>query len=60
MKNTAGILVFSIIAAIIYGVIFSISYPLVQIDGNMISLFAILGIATTLICIGVWRAVVKK
>jgi hypothetical protein len=60
MKYTTGFLVFSVIAAVAYGVIFSMVYPLVQIDGNMISLFALLGVATTLICIGVWRAVIRK
>jgi hypothetical protein len=57
MKSTATIFVFSIIVAIIYGVIFSYVYPLVQIDGGLVSLFAILGVATSLLLIGAWKII---
>jgi hypothetical protein len=59
MKFATGIVVFSIIVATIYGVIFSFVYPLVEIDGSLISLFAILGLATSLLCVGLWKAAFK-
>jgi hypothetical protein len=59
MTFAAATLVFSIIIATFYGVIFSSAYPLVRIDGSLISLFAILGLATVLIVAGLWRAIRK-
>jgi hypothetical protein len=55
MKFAAGIVVFSIILATIFGVAFSMVYPLVEIDGNLITLFAVLGLAASLICVGLWK-----
>jgi len=60
MKIAAGIVIFSIVFAIAYGVFFSIVYPLTTISNALVSLFAILGLATSLIIAGVWAAVAKK
>jgi hypothetical protein len=55
MKFAAGFIVFSILFATAYGAIYSIVYPLVSIDGSLLSLFAILGLATTLILAAIFR-----
>jgi hypothetical protein len=55
MRSAAGFFIFSIIAAMVYGLIFSGLYPLVEIDGSLISLFVLLGLATTLVCSGAFR-----
>jgi hypothetical protein len=51
--------VFSILTATAYGVIFSIEYPRTEISENpgLITLFGLLGIATTLIGYGLTRLV---
>jgi uncharacterized membrane protein YagU involved in acid resistance len=60
MKVAAGITIFSIVFAIVYGVVFAIVYPLTTISNALVSLFAILGLATSLILAAVWAAVAKK
>jgi TIR domain len=55
MKYAAGFVVFSILVATIYGVIFSGIYPLVDIDESLISLFILLGLVTSLTCVGIFR-----
>ena len=60
MKVAAGIIVGAVIFATIYGVIFSIIYPLVETAGPLIGLFAILGLATSLIFAGIWKAITKR
>jgi hypothetical protein len=60
MKVAAGVVVFSMLFATIYGVAFATVYPLVEIDGNMIGLFALLGLVTSLVFAGIWAAFTKK
>jgi hypothetical protein len=45
--NDIGVaLVTSIIVATLYGVIFSLEYPLVKIDAGLVSLFSVAGLFT--------------
>lgn len=60
MKFAAGTIVFSIIFATIYGVIFSIVYPLTQISSGIVTLCAVLGLATCLVAAGIWKAITKE
>jgi hypothetical protein len=57
VKSIGALTVFSIIVATAYGVLFSIAYPLVKIDGNLIALFAILGVATCMAIAGIWKLI---
>lgn len=60
MKFGVGVLVFSIVLGILYGVVFKSFYPLVPIDAGIASLFAISGLATALLGTGLWRVYTKK
>lgn len=60
MKFGAIMMVFSIVVAVVYGVIFSSVYPEVQIDGSIVALCAISGIVTCLMAVGVWKLLVKQ
>jgi hypothetical protein len=59
MKFGVYLTVFSILIAVGYGVAFSYAHPLTPIDGGLVSLAVILGLATCLILAGVWRVLVK-
>jgi hypothetical protein len=52
MRIGLAVLVFAIVFATAYGVIFSFVYPLVPLDGSLISLFALAGVATCLVFMG--------
>src|SRR5262249_22079118 len=58
MKFTT-VTAFSILVAIGYGVLFSYMYPLVPIDGGLVGLCAILGLATSLLAVAAWKFFVK-
>jgi hypothetical protein len=60
MKFSVGVLVFSIVLGTIYGVLFNIYYPLVSMDAGIVLLCGVLGLATTLIVMGLWKAIRKK
>lgn len=60
MKATAEVVIASIILATVYGVVFSIVYPLVAITAGIMALCAFAGLATTLILGGLWRAIRRK
>jgi hypothetical protein len=60
MKLASGIAIFSTILATLYGVLFSFLYPLVKIDVNLISLFAVLGLATSMGLVGIWKTLGGK
>ena len=60
MKTFTGIVIFAILLAAAYGVLFSTYYPLVPIDGRILATFAFLGVATSVVLIGLWRAVRGK
>jgi hypothetical protein len=55
MKAGAVLLVFSTLTAVIYAVLFRTLYPSVVLDGDIISLCALAGIATCLIIAGIWK-----
>jgi uncharacterized membrane protein (DUF106 family) len=60
MKASVGIVIFSIVVAAIYGVLFSIFYPLVSIDGSILATFAFAGLVTSLIVAGLWNLIRRK
>ena len=55
----ATVTIFSILVAIGYGVLFSYMYPLVPIDGGLVGLWTILGLATSLMALPAWRFLAK-
>jgi hypothetical protein len=55
MKFSATLLAFSSLLAVIYGVLFSVSYPLVEISGGIVALCALLGLVTCLALIAIWN-----
>jgi hypothetical protein len=59
MKVGLGLIVFSTLAAVGYGVAFSFIYPLTPIDGGLASLVAVLGLATCLVLAGLWKLLGK-
>lgn len=54
------VLVLAIAMAVGYGVVFSLGYPLVQVDASIAALCAMLGLLTALAIAGTWKAVTKK
>jgi uncharacterized membrane protein len=56
MKVGANLLAATLVA-IIYGVLFSISYPDVEISSGIAALCALLGLATCLAISGLWKFV---
>jgi uncharacterized membrane protein YagU involved in acid resistance len=60
MKFGAIMTIFSIVVAVIYGVMFSTIYPEVQIDGGIVALCAISGLVTCLMAAGIWKLLVKQ
>jgi hypothetical protein len=59
MKYVVNLVVFSIVAAVGYGVVFSHAYPLSPIDGALVSLAAVLGLATCLLLTGILKLLAK-
>lgn len=57
MKFGAVVVVFSTVLAIGYGVLFSFTYPLVQMSGAIVSLCALAGLVTCLGVMALWRTV---
>jgi hypothetical protein len=57
VKLGAALLVFSTVVAIIYGVLFSITYPRVEINGGIVALCALFGLVTCLAAVGLWKLV---
>jgi hypothetical protein len=49
VKFSATVFILTIIISVMYIVIFSIIYPLVEITGGIVGLFSILGLATSLV-----------
>jgi hypothetical protein len=52
MNALVGIIVFAILMATAYGVVFSAVYPLIPISGEIVTLCAIFGVATCLTAMG--------
>ena len=59
MKFGIYLSVFSIVAAVAYGVAFSYTYPLVQITEGLIVLSTVLGLATCLVVVATWKFIEK-
>lgn len=57
MKFGANIVIFSTVLAIAYGVLFSYTYPLVDVTSGIVSLCALSGLVTCLAITALWRAV---
>jgi hypothetical protein len=57
MNILVGVVVFSILAATVYGVVFSTAYPLIPISSKIVTLCAILGLATCLSALGIWKKI---
>ncbi len=57
MNFVVGITVFSVLLATAYGVLFSIEYPLITISSEMVTLCAVLGVATCLVAVGIWKKI---
>jgi len=59
VKYWVYFIVFSILVAVAYGVVFSYAYPLVSSDQSLVSLFAILGAATCSLIMCLWNFIKK-
>jgi hypothetical protein len=57
MKFGAALLAFATAVATVYGVLFSITYPRVEIDGGIIALCALFGLLTCLAAVALWKLV---
>jgi hypothetical protein len=57
VKLGAIVIVLTIVISVIYGVLFSMIYPRVEVDGNIIGLFAILGLVTSFIIMSLFRGI---
>jgi hypothetical protein len=60
MQSAVGIITAAIISAAIYGVLFSVIYPYTPVSDALVTLFAVAGLATSLIISGIWRAVRRR
>jgi hypothetical protein len=52
MQRTLIVIFLAIAIAVGYGVVFSVTYPLVSPDGSLAALFAVLGLLTALAITG--------
>jgi hypothetical protein len=59
MKYSSTLLAFAALIAIVYGVVFSRSYPLVEITPAIVMLCALLGIVTCLTLAAIWNAFMR-
>jgi hypothetical protein len=60
MKYSSTLLAFAALFAIVYGVLFSRTYPRVDISGGIISLCAFLGLVTCLSLAAIWSAFMQR
>jgi len=60
MKYSPTLLAFAALLAIVYGVLFSLSYPLVEISGGIVALCVLLGIVTCLAIATIWNALTRS
>ena len=59
MKYSPTLLAFAALLAIVYGVLFSVTYPLVEISGGIVALCVLLGIVTCLALAAIWNALMR-
>ena len=55
MKIGLGLTISTVVLAVVYGVIFSRIYPLVEIDGGIVALCVVLALATSLVAFAIVR-----
>jgi len=55
MKFGATLTAFATVVAIIYGVLFSVTYPRVEIDSGVVMLCALFGFVTCLAAVAIWN-----
>jgi hypothetical protein len=60
MKYSSTLLAFAALFATVYGVLFSKSYPDVEITIAIVSLCALLGLVTCLILAAIWNAFMRS
>jgi hypothetical protein len=60
MKYSPTLLAFAALFAIVYGVLFSRTYPLVDISGGIVALCAFLGLVTCLSLAAIWNAFMQR
>jgi hypothetical protein len=60
MKYSPTLLAFAALLAIVYGVLFSYTYPLVEISGGIVALCVLLGIVTCLSIAAIWNALTRQ
>jgi uncharacterized membrane protein YagU involved in acid resistance len=60
MKVSAALVIFSIVLATVYGVLFSIVYPRVAINGSILATLAFAGLVTSLVLVGLWAVIRRK
>jgi hypothetical protein len=60
MKNAATLVIFATVLGTIYGVLFSLYYPLVKIDAGIVLLCAFLGLISAMIAIWIWKLIARK
>jgi len=59
MKYSPTLLAFAALLAIVYGVLFSMTYPLVEISAGIVALCVLLGIVTCLALAAIWNALMR-
>lgn len=57
MTTIVYVTVLSVALAVSCGVVFSIVYPMVPVDGRLVSLFAMIGLAASLSIFGLCRTI---
>jgi hypothetical protein len=57
MKFGAALLASATCVAIVYGVLFSVTYPRVEINSGIAALCALAGLVTCLAAVGLWKLV---
>jgi hypothetical protein len=60
MKMSVAIVILAILAATVYGVLFSIVYQRVTVDASIVATLAFAGLVTSLAIVGLWTAIRKK
>jgi hypothetical protein len=59
MKYSPALLAFAALLAIVYGVLFSVSYPLVEISGGIVALCVLMGVVTCLAVAAIWNVLMR-
>jgi hypothetical protein len=60
MKYSPTLLAFAALLAIVYGVLFSMSYPLVEISGGIVALCVLLGVVTCVVAAAIWNVLTRQ